>query len=166
MPICCITAPQNLKFLYASQHLWCYTSTPHPETHSLSRNILLTNGMNIEAFNSRSSVLSSLLAACESFPMAIVFGEMEKFTPYSLSPVFRQYQQFCNCSKIIPQLYCILAHSRGWKPFMKKGCRKKQWQPKDFWATFRMYQLSLDGQKDRVYKKYWDLYDTYSIEKI
>lgn len=28
-------------------------------------------------------------------------GWMEKFTPYSLSPVFRQYQQFCNCSKII-----------------------------------------------------------------
>ena len=121
--------------------------------------------MNIEAFNSRSSVLSSLLAACESFPMAIVFGEMEKFTPYSLSPVFRQYQQFCNCSKIIRQPCCILAHSRGWKPFMKKGCRKKQWQPKDFWVTFRMYQLSLDGQKDRVYKKYWDLYDTNFIEK-
>ena len=48
---------------------------------------------------------------------------------------------------------------------MKKGCRKKQWQPKDFWVTFRMYQLSLDGQKDRVYKKYWDLYETNFIEK-
>lgn len=43
---------------------------------------------------------------------------------------------------------------------------EKQWQPKDLWVTFRMYQLNLDGQKDRVYKKYWDLYDTHSIEKI
>ena len=43
---------------------------------------------------------------------------------------------------------------------------EEQWQPKDLWVTFRMYQLNLDGQKDRVYKKYWDLYDTHSIEKI
>ena len=33
---------------------------------------------------------------------------------------------------------------------------EEQWQPKDMPVTFRMYQLNLDGQKDRVYRKYWD----------
>ena len=33
---------------------------------------------------------------------------------------------------------------------------QEQWQPKDLLVTFRMYQLSLDGQNHRVYKKYWD----------
>ena len=37
------------------------------------------------------------------------------------------------------------------------------WQPKDFPVIFRMYQLSLDGNKDRVYKKYWDLYENHFI---
>lgn len=30
---------------------------------------------------------------------------------------------------------------------------EEQWQPKDLWVTFRMYQLNLDGQKDRVYNR-------------
>ena len=30
------------------------------------------------------------------------------------------------------------------------------WMPKRFPAIFRMYQLNLDGNADRVYWKYWD----------
>lgn len=33
---------------------------------------------------------------------------------------------------------------------------EEQWQPKDFLVTFRMYQLNLDGNNDRVYRKYWN----------
>lgn len=33
---------------------------------------------------------------------------------------------------------------------------EEQWQPKDFLVIFRMYQLNLDGDKNRIYKKYWD----------
>lgn len=42
---------------------------------------------------------------------------------------------------------------------------QEQWQPKDFPVTFRMYQLNFDGQEDRVYQKYWDLYETHFVEK-
>ena len=41
---------------------------------------------------------------------------------------------------------------------------EEHWQPKDFQVTFRMYQLNLDGQEDRVYEKYWNLYKTHFIE--
>ncbi len=41
---------------------------------------------------------------------------------------------------------------------------EEQWQPKDFLVTFRMYQLNFDGQQDRVYQKYWNLYQTHYIE--
>lgn len=30
------------------------------------------------------------------------------------------------------------------------------WQPKNIFVTFRMYQLNLDEQQDRIYQKYWD----------
>ena len=33
---------------------------------------------------------------------------------------------------------------------------EEQWQPKDILVTFRMYQLNLDGNGSRVYRKYWD----------
>lgn len=33
---------------------------------------------------------------------------------------------------------------------------EEQWQPKDILVTFRMYQLNLDGNEDRVYQKYWN----------
>ena len=36
--------------------------------------------------------------------------------------------------------------------------------PKNFPVIFRMYQLNLDGQKNSVYQKYWNLYDTHFIE--
>ena len=42
---------------------------------------------------------------------------------------------------------------------------KEQWQPKNFPVVFRMYQLNLDGQKNRVYQKYWNLYDEHFIEE-
>lgn len=42
---------------------------------------------------------------------------------------------------------------------------KEYWRPKNFFVTFRMYQLNLDKQKDRVYQKYWNLYDTHFIEE-
>lgn len=41
---------------------------------------------------------------------------------------------------------------------------KEQWQPKNFFVTFRMYQLNFDGQEDRVYQKYWNLYDIHFVE--
>lgn len=41
----------------------------------------------------------------------------------------------------------------------------EQWQPKDFLVTFRMYQLNLDGQEDRVYDKYRKLYNMHFVEK-
>ena len=33
---------------------------------------------------------------------------------------------------------------------------EEQWMPKNMIVTFRLYQLNLDGNSDRVYKKYWD----------
>lgn len=42
---------------------------------------------------------------------------------------------------------------------------KEKWQPKDIWVVFRMYQVNLDGRDDRVYRKYWDMYEHY-VEKI
>lgn len=33
---------------------------------------------------------------------------------------------------------------------------EEQWQPKNILVTFRMYQRNLDGNDERVYKKYWD----------
>lgn len=41
---------------------------------------------------------------------------------------------------------------------------EEQWQPKDILVTFRMYQLNLDGNKERVYKKYWDTYPVHFVE--
>lgn len=41
---------------------------------------------------------------------------------------------------------------------------REQWQPKNLSVIFRMYQLNLDGEKNRVYQKYWDLYDEHFTE--
>lgn len=43
---------------------------------------------------------------------------------------------------------------------------EEQWQPKDISVIFRMYQLNFDGQKDRVYKKYWDHSEIHFVEEI
>lgn len=39
------------------------------------------------------------------------------------------------------------------------------WRPKNFLVQFRMYQLNLDGQENRVYKKYWDTSPVHFIER-
>ena len=41
---------------------------------------------------------------------------------------------------------------------------EEQWQPKDILVTFRMYQLNLDKNTERVYKKYWDTSSVHFIE--
>lgn len=41
---------------------------------------------------------------------------------------------------------------------------EEQWQPKDMLVTFRMYQLNLDGKENRVFKKYWDMYEVHFVE--
>lgn len=40
------------------------------------------------------------------------------------------------------------------------------WQPKNILVTFRMYQLNLDDQEDRIYKKYWDKYPVHFLIKF
>ncbi|WP_195534318.1 GNAT family N-acetyltransferase [Bacteroides finegoldii] len=40
------------------------------------------------------------------------------------------------------------------------------WKPKNFLVTFRMYQLNLDGDENRVYKKYWNKYAVHFIEDL
>ncbi|HJA69598.1 MAG TPA: GNAT family N-acetyltransferase [Firmicutes bacterium] len=42
----------------------------------------------------------------------------------------------------------------------------EQWQPKNIKVTFRMYQLNLDGNKDRTYMGYWDKYEEHFIENL
>lgn len=43
---------------------------------------------------------------------------------------------------------------------------EEQWQPKDFLVTFRMYQLNLDGNAARVYRKYWEQSAVHYVEQI
>lgn len=43
---------------------------------------------------------------------------------------------------------------------------EEQWQPKNILVTFRMYQLNLDGNEERVYKKYWNMYKKHFIEEL
>ena len=42
---------------------------------------------------------------------------------------------------------------------------EEQWQPKNFPVILRMYQLNLDGREDRVYRKYWNIYDRHFVEE-
>ena len=42
----------------------------------------------------------------------------------------------------------------------------EQWQPKDIAVTFRMYQLNLDGDKERIFEKYMYSSKTYFVESI
>ena len=41
---------------------------------------------------------------------------------------------------------------------------EEQWQPKNILVTFRMYQLNLDGQQERIYQKYWDQSAVHFVE--
>lgn len=43
---------------------------------------------------------------------------------------------------------------------------EEQWQPKDFPVIFRMYQLNFDGNEERVYKKYWNIYENHFVEAL
>lgn len=38
------------------------------------------------------------------------------------------------------------------------------WQPKNIMVTFRLYQLNLDGNQQRVYRKYWNTSFVHFIE--
>lgn len=40
------------------------------------------------------------------------------------------------------------------------------WQPKNFYVTFRMYQLNLDQNDGRVYRGYWEKYTNRLIEDL
>ncbi|WP_195543485.1 GNAT family N-acetyltransferase [Massiliimalia timonensis] len=40
------------------------------------------------------------------------------------------------------------------------------WQPKNFLVTFRMYQLNFDGNDERVYREYWDRYESHFVEAL
>ena len=42
---------------------------------------------------------------------------------------------------------------------------KELWQPKNIPVIFRMYQLNFDEQENRIYKKYWNLYEEHFVEK-
>ena len=41
---------------------------------------------------------------------------------------------------------------------------EEQWQPKNLPVVFRMYQLNLDGDEKRIYKKYWETSAVHFIE--
>ena len=41
----------------------------------------------------------------------------------------------------------------------------EQWMPKNIQVTFRMYQLNLDLNFERVYLKYWDNSPLHFIEE-
>lgn len=41
---------------------------------------------------------------------------------------------------------------------------EEQWMPKDITVVFRMYQLNLDGQDDRVYRGYWEQFPVHFVE--
>lgn len=43
---------------------------------------------------------------------------------------------------------------------------EEQWQPKDILVIFRMYQMNLDGNEERVFMKYWNMYPNHFIENI
>ena len=40
------------------------------------------------------------------------------------------------------------------------------WLPKNFLVIFRMYQLNLDGQEERVYRKYWNQHPNHFVEAL
>ena len=42
---------------------------------------------------------------------------------------------------------------------------QEQWQPKNIQVIFRMYQLNLDGNENRIYQRYWDKSEDRFIEE-
>ena len=43
---------------------------------------------------------------------------------------------------------------------------QEQWQPKNIQVIFRMYQLNLDGNENRIYQRYWDKSEVHFIERV
>ncbi len=43
---------------------------------------------------------------------------------------------------------------------------KEQWQPKNLEVMFRLYQLNLDNNQERIYTEYWDRYTDHFIEDL
>lgn len=43
---------------------------------------------------------------------------------------------------------------------------EEQWQPKNLLVVFRLYQLNLDGNPNRVYQKYWEQSAVHFVETI
>ena len=41
---------------------------------------------------------------------------------------------------------------------------QEQWQPKKILVTFRLYQLNLDGNNKRCYRKYWEQSSVHFVE--
>lgn len=69
--------------------------------------------------------------------------------------------------KIGEKRYMIVARSGG--VMRNVGMKypysyEEQWQSKNILVTFRTYQLNLDSNESRVYKKYWDTSAVYVIE--
>ena len=50
--------------------------------------------------------------------------------------------------------------------FHYKYSYKEQWQPKNKLVTFRLYQMNLDKNQDRVYMDYWNTYPDHFIEPL
>lgn len=42
---------------------------------------------------------------------------------------------------------------------------QEQWQPKNIQVMFRMYQLNLDGNENRIYQRYWNKSEVHFIER-
>ena len=42
---------------------------------------------------------------------------------------------------------------------------QEQWQPKNIQVIFRMYQLNLDGNENRIYQRYWNKSEVHFIER-
>lgn len=83
------------------------------------------------------------------------------------------------CRAVLEQLqkdgvpYVTATHDvenpRSGRVMQKLGMRyqysyEEQWQPKNRLVTFRLYQLNLDGQENRVYRKYWEESSVHYVE--
>lgn len=60
---------------------------------------------------------------------------------------------------------------RSGRVMQKLGMRyqysyEEQWQPKNELVTFRLYQLNLDGNAGRIYRKYWETSEVHFVEKV
>ena len=64
---------------------------------------------------------------------------------------------------------CLITITGSGKVMQKLGMvyhysYREQWQPKDISVVFRMYQLNLDGDNNRLYRAYWDKFPEHFVE--